>query len=109
MCPMPRWKRTRYRSARECELDMRCYVRDANELRWTRSAIKQILKKKRQGWPPDEIEYAKLKAKENRLVDENDLRFERLLVRMLRIRADAERMEALLDPRRARHGNAANA
>ena len=85
---MPKVQRTRFASKRECELDMRCLVRDWKDLRTAQDKIGKIVENRRFGRPYDEIELARLSARKNRLIGETTLRFDRLLNRMNRIRAD---------------------
>jgi hypothetical protein len=91
--------RTRFNQERECELDMRCLVRDWRKLRETRNTIQNMLEERREGAEIDEIQLARLKIVNKTLTPETSERFGRLHRRMDRIRAQNARIHQITSGR----------
>lgn len=101
--------RTRFEIVRQCELDMRCLVRDQAERRVIIDEIGQLHAALRKGKIVNQVQLDRLKIQRNLLSAEILERFDRLHRRMDRNRAEErDRVNALAE-RRAFSGHAAHA
>ncbi len=88
---MNKLKRTRFDPIRECELDMRCLVRDMTERRILRDRIQKVRRRERHGYEIDDVSLQRDLALTKKLSHEILTRWARLHRRMNREKAKEER------------------
>jgi hypothetical protein len=100
--------RNRFDTIRRCERDMRVMCREMGERRSLQARLRKIINRRLRGYEVDEIEFARLKSRKNRLDVEIPKKWDEIHNRMNRDRARRERIMAV-GPERSSNGKRSNA